>query len=265
MESPEFILSMPSATLRKPEQGVLYDMLVIGGGPAAMSAVIYAARKMLNLALLSRDFGGMMLETSEVENYLGFQSIDAKDLVARFEDHVRSFDIPILYGVGVREVRKQGDAFIAVTEKGESFSGRTVIVATGERHRRLLIPGGKELVGKGVSYCATCDAPLFKDKRVVIVGGGNSAFTTAIDLIRVNAEITMVNFAEGWQADETMQQNVKKYGRIRFFDSHEMMRIVGANTVESVVVKDRKTGKESNISAEGVFVEIGLLPNSDVV
>ena len=265
MEFPGFILNLPQSEAHKPDQGVLYDLLIVGGGPAAMSAALYAARKMLNLALITIDFGGLIKETSEIENYLGFQSIHAGELAARFEEQVKNFASPLLVGVAVKEVRKQGGDFLVLTESGEQFSGKTVIFAAGERHRELLIPGGKEFAGKGVSYCATCDAPFFREKRVIIAGGGNSAFTTAFDLMRVNATITMINFAEGWNADEILQQRVKKYDRIQFIDHHEILRIEGANSVESVGIKNRSTGQETRMQVDGIFIEIGLVPNSGPV
>jgi len=265
MEFPGFILNLPQTEAHKPDQGILYDLLIVGGGPAAMSAVIYAARKMLNCALITIDFGGLIRETSEIENYLGFQSIDARDLVARFEEHVRSFRIPVLTGAAVKEIRKQNGDFLLLTESGQQFSGKTVIFAAGEGHRQLLIPGSKEFVGRGISYCTTCDAPFFREKKVIIAGGGNSAFTTAIDLMRVHAEITMINFAEDWQADGTLQQRVKKYDRIQFLDHHEILRIEGSKSVESVVIKNRSTGQEVSIQVDGIFIEIGLVPNSGPV
>jgi len=250
---------------KKPDHETVYDMLILGGGPAAMSAVVYAARKMLSLAVVTLDFGGLMRETTEIENYLGFQSINANDLVVKFEDHVKSFDIPVSLGVAVKEVRRQDRIFTVLMEDGTLFSGKTVVFCLGERHRPLSAPGEKELAGKGVSYCATCDAPLFKGKRVLIAGGGNSAFTTAFDLVRANAEIVLVNFVEGWQADETLQQRVRSYDKIQFLDFHEVAGIEGEGKVEEAVLRNRKTGEEKRMPFDGVFVEIGLLPNSDPV
>jgi alkyl hydroperoxide reductase subunit F len=266
LEFPGIILDISSISpLRKPDHNAIYDMLILGGGPAALSAAVYSARKMLNLALITLDFGGQIEETSEVENYLGFQSIKARDLVTRFEEHVKSFDIPVSIGVSIMEVKKKEDIFTVLMEDGTTFSGRTVIFATGERHRQLNVPGEKEMVGKGVTYCATCDAPLFKGKKVIVVGGGNSAFTTAIDLLKVDAEIILVNFASRWQADETLKQRVNQSNKVQFFDSHEILRIEGKEKVEAAVIRNRKNGEEKRVIADGIFLEIGLLPNSDPV
>lgn len=266
MEFPNIILDTSIiADLRKPDQKTLYDLLIVGGGPAAMSAGVYAARKMINLAILTIDFGGLMNETTEIENYLGFQNINAKDLVSRFEEHVKSFEIPVSYGIPVREVNKTDDIFNVFLQDDTNYSGRTIIYATGEHHRELSVPGGKEFMGKGISYCATCDAPLFKDKKVVIIGGGNSAFITALDLIRVNAEIILVNFQKGWQADEMLKQRVKKYEKVHFLDNHKLVKIDGEDKVETSIIKNKETGEENKINIDGVFVEIGLIPTSTPV
>jgi len=266
MEFPGIILDTSSISpLKKPDQGVLYDMLIVGGGAAAMSAAVYAARKMINFALITLDFGGLIKETSEIDNYLGFQNIQARDLIEKFEEHVKSFDIPINVGVPVTEVTKKDNIFTVLLEDRSTFSSHTIIFSTGEHHRPLNIPGEREFLGKGVAYCATCDAPLFKDKKVVVAGGGNSAFITALDLMRVKGEIFLVNFSKGWQADETIQQRVKKYEKVHFLDNHEILRIDGKDNVESVVVKNHTTGSEEGIQCDGVFIEVGLIPNSDPV
>lgn len=230
-----------------------------------MSAAVYAARKLLNIAIITVDFGGQVKETSEIENYLGFQNINANDLVSRFDEHVKSFHLPISIGISVKEVSRKDTVFTVLMEDGTRFSGKTVIYATGERHRRLTVPGEDKFIGKGVTYCSICDAPLYKDKKVMIVGGGNSAFTTALDLSRGNSEIILVNFVHGWQADPILQQRVKSYEKMQFLDFHEVIRIEGEKNVEAAVLRNRQTAEEKRIPVDGIFVEIGLLPNSDPV
>jgi len=266
MEFPGFILDTSAfSDLPKPDESTKYDMLIIGGGAAAMSAAIYAARKMLSLALISIDFGGLMNEASEIENYLGFQSIQARDLASRFEEHVKGFNVPVSLGVAVEVVQRDNDFFTVRLEDGRTYSGRTLVFATGERHRELTVPGAREFIGKGVSYCATCDAPFFKDKKVMVVGGGNSAFSTILDLIRVNAEIVIVNFSKGWQADTILLQRAKQYSHITFFDYHELIRINGEETVESATIRNRESQEEETVDIDGIFIEIGLMPNSGPV
>jgi alkyl hydroperoxide reductase subunit F len=264
MDFPAF--SLDSSLLeeaKEPEPEVTYDLLILGGGPAAMSAAVYAARKMMTLAIITKDFGGQVRETSEVENWLGFQSINAKDLVDMFQEHVKGFDIPVSIGPATVEVKRDVDFFKVRTDDGRIYSGRTLILATGERHRPLNVPGEKELVGRGVAYCATCDAPFFKGKKVLVVGGGNSAFTTAMDLLKVGAEVTLVNFVKGWQADETLKQRVRQTDKVSLLDYHQVVRIEGRDRVTAVVVRNREDEEEEKLDASGVFVEIGLLPNNE--
>ena len=266
MDFPTF--SLDTSLLEKamePEPEVIYDLFILGGGPAAMSAAVYAARKMINLAIITKDFGGQVRETSEIENWLGFQSINAKDLADSFEEHVRGFDIPVSVGTSVTEVKREVDVFRVLTDDNKMYSSRTLIIATGKRHRPLNVPGENELRGRGVAYCATCDAPFFKGKKVIVAGGGNSAFTTAVDLSKVGADVTLVNFIKGWQADESLQERMKQTGKVSLLDYHQVVRIEGRDGVTGVIVKNRENEAEKKLDASGVFVEIGLLPNNESV
>jgi len=266
MDFPGFSLDMGSLKqARRPDPAVLYDLLILGGGPAAMTAAIYAARKMLKVAVITRVFGGQLLETSDVENWIGYQQINAKDLTSKFEEHVKSFDLPVAMGEAVARVEKEDEAFKVTTEQGKIYKAWTVLLATGKHHRSLGVPGEKELLGRGVAYCATCDAPFYKKKRVVIAGGGNSAFTTAFDLMKVEAAITMISFSKGWQADAELRKRIESYEKARLLDNHEIVRIEGKAKVEAVRAKDRKTGAEQTIACDGIFVEIGLISNTAMV
>lgn len=247
----------------RPDPKTRYDLLILGGGPAAMSAAIYAARKMLKVAMIAKDYGGQVAWTSEIENYLGFMTITGQELVDRFVEQVKEFKVPVAKGEKVAKIEK---GFRVHTESGAAFAGSTVLLATGKRDRPLNVPGEKELVGHGVAYCSTCDAPFYKGQKVAVAGGGNSAFTAALDLLKVDAQVTLVNFVEGWQADPVMIESAKKYGdRVEYLDEHEVVRIEGSGKVSAVVVKDRKSGEEKKLDVSGIFVEIGLLPNSEPV
>ena len=263
MEFPGLVLDTSAFTQSPPpDRSATYDMLILGGGPAAMSAAVYAARKMLKIAIITLNFGGQLKETSFVENYLGFQNIHANDLVSRFDDHVKSFSLPVGIGAAIKEVRKEDALFSVLMEDGARFSGKTIIFATGETHRRLKISGEEEFMGRGVSYCATCDAPLYREKKVLVVGGGNSAFTTALDLSRGNAEIVLVNIVQGWHADAFLREKIEGYEKAELLDLYELVSIEGKEHVESVVLKDHRTGEERTVPVDGIFIEIGLLPNS---
>jgi len=266
MDLPSFTLDTTLLeTSQEPDPERIYDLLILGGGPAAMSATVYAARKMLSCALLSKDLGGQIRETSEVENWLGFQNINAKDLADSFAEHVKSFSVPVAIGTHITTVTKQDDDFRVSTDTGTHYVSRTLILATGKRHRSLNVPGEKELVGRGVAYCATCDAPFYRGKKVVVAGGGNSAFTTTMDLLKVEAEVTLVNFIRGWQADEVLQTRIKEGGKATLLDYHQVTKIEGTDRVTGVVVTNRENDQEERIEASGIFIEVGLLPNSDMV
>ncbi len=250
---------------KSPDPGALYDVLIVGGGPAAMTAAIYAARKMMQLAVLTDEFGGQMADTGEIENYIGFQMVSGRDLTDKFVEHMKSFDVPVLEGEKVVEVGKENGLFTALREGGDEFRSRTLVFATGKRYRKLGVPGEDALTGHGVSYCAICDAPFFRNKRVVIAGGGNSAFTAAADLLKLAAEVTVINISPGWRADPIMIEPVRGHESARLLDNHEIARIEGERKVEKVHLTDRASGEEKTIPADGVFVEIGGVANSDPV
>jgi alkyl hydroperoxide reductase subunit F len=266
MEFPEFTLDTSMLEeAAEPDPEFTYDLLILGGGPAAMSAAVYAARKMMKCAMITKDFGGQVKETSEVENWLGFQNINAKDLADSFEEHLKSFDIPVKLGTAITAVAKEKDTFLVTTDDAVTYHSHALLFSTGKRHRSLNVPGEKNLVGKGLAYCATCDAPFFRKKKVVVAGGGNSAFTTTLDLLKVEAQVTLVNAIKGWQADASLVERVKRAGTVTLLDNHEIVKIEGTDRVTGVVVKDRQSGTEEHLAADGLFVEIGLLPNSEAV
>ncbi len=248
-----------------PEEGGSYDLVIIGGGPAGMTGAVYAARKRINTLLVSVDLGGQMLWTSEVENYLGYYYVEAKELVRKFEEQVKQYPIDIGFGQEVTGLKPADGSFAIETRSGSHFQARTVIIATGKRSRTLNVPGEKELRGRGVTYCATCDAPLFAGKDVVVVGGGNSAFTAVADLLPIATKIAVVNLTDGWQADAVLRERAEGSSKFVSYLGHEVVRILGDDRVQGIVIKSRKTGEQTELAVEGVFVEIGLLPNSEFV
>lgn len=266
MDFPGFKLDLAGLRqFKAPDPGFTYDLIIIGGGPAAMSAAIYAARKLLKVAIITKDFGGQMLETGEIENWLGARRIGARDLVDSFQEHVSDFDLPVSLGAPVMSVRADGDGFAVDADDGKSFSGHSVIIATGKRHRPLGVPGEKEFAGKGVAYCATCDAPFYAGKKVVVAGGGNSAFTTALELLKAGAAVTMVNFTPGWQADGVLQKKAGEFKKLKMLDQHQVLELTGAERLEKVRLKKLTDGKTSAVAADGIFIEVGLIANSSAV
>ena len=238
----------------------IYDLIIIGGGPAGITAGIYAARKKLKTLLLTKDFLGQVGKTGQVDNYLGFPEISGMELMKKFEKHLKEFAIQIKKGDKVTKVEKSGQNFLVKTGKGNEFLGKTIIIATGADPRPLEIPGEKEFIGRGISYCSTCDAPFFKDKSTAVIGGGNSGFEAALDLTKYAGRIFIFERSDKIQADEILQEKVNKQGKIQIHLNKEMERIEGKGKVQSLIYKDLKTGKTFQVPIEGVFIQIGSVP-----
>lgn len=242
---------------------VPYDVIILGAGPAGLSAAIYTIRKLLKTLIISKDVGGQVAWTNDVENYLGFSQVNAAELVAKFENHVKRFGVEKVVGLDVSSVDLTGRLKKVVTSDGKVYLGKTLIIATGGRHRPLGIPGEKELLGKGLSYCSTCDAPLFGGADVAVVGGGNSALEATLDLIGVANKITLISLTP-FTGDPIYLSKVQQSDKVETFVEHQPMRILGTNEVEGIEFKSLKTGETKVVKVEGVFVEIGILPNSSL-
>ena len=243
---------------------MMYDLMIVGGGPAGLAAGVYAARKQLNTLLLTVDIGGQINTTLGVENYLGYQFVEAPELISKFEAQVKQYPIDQKIGAKVTRLDTVADGFEATTEAGRTFQGRAVIFATGKRPRQLGVPGEKEYAGRGVSYCATCDGPLFADRRVVVVGGGNSALEAALDLAPVATHVHLVSLTP-LTGDEVLREKVRALSNLTLHIEATVTKITGEMMVQSVVVKDLASGRETELEAGGVFIEIGLDPNSEAV
>jgi alkyl hydroperoxide reductase subunit F len=257
-------------------EAILYDLIIIGGGPAGMTAAVYAARKRLAVLLIAKDLGGQALWTSEIENYMGYQYITGEELAAKFEDQVKQFPIALHLGDEVEQLGAEGQLrpaadgggpsarqFSVTTGGGKRFRGRTVIIASGKRPRSLNVPGEEGLIGRGVSYCATCDAPLFAGRDMAVLGGGNSAFTAVADLIPIAGQIYVVNYAYDWQADPVLLDRAERSGKVIPFLGYQVAEILGQDQVEGIVIRPRGDGEAEELAVQGVFVEIGLAPNSE--
>jgi alkyl hydroperoxide reductase subunit F len=242
----------------------IYDVIIIGGGPAGLSAAVYAARKVLKTLVVTKDIGGQVAWTYDVENYLGFSQIETADLIAKFEEHVQKYGVEKVVGVEVKAVELTGKVKKVVVDDGNTYLAKTIILATGKRPRPLNVPGEKELLGMGVTYCSTCDAPLFADLDVAVAGGGNSALGAVIDLTKVARKVYMVSLTP-LTGDEILQDKVTSSPKVEIFTEHEILRIVGESTVEGIEIKSLKTGEVKTIDVKGIIVEIGLLPNSELV
>lgn len=242
----------------------LYDVIIIGGGPAGLSAAIYAARKVLKTILISKNIGGQVADTYEIENFLGFSEIETADLIAKFDEHVDRYGIEKLVGTDVNSIELAGKIKKVTDGNGKTYFSKTVIIATGKRPRPLNVSGEKELIGRGVAYCSTCDAPLFAGADVAVIGGGNSALEAAIDLDKVANKVYMVSLTP-LTGDQIVQDKVRNSSKVTIYTEYDTNRIIGTSAVEGLEIKSLATGEVSVLDVEGVFIEIGLLPNSDLV
>ena len=242
----------------------LYDITIIGAGPAGLSAAIYAARKKLKIAILADQAGGQALLTNIIENYAGIKSISGADLISSMRSKVEDYGVEIMEGVRIREIiRRKNDFEIKSAEN--SYKTKTILIATGETPRRLNVPGEKELEGKGISFCSICDAPLFADKDVAVVGGGNAGFDAALDLTKYANKIYVLEFSDKLLGDELTQEKLRRSEKVTFILNAATKEIKGKDKVEELIYEDRKTGKIYNLKVGGVFEAIGSIPGTDFV
>ncbi len=242
----------------------LYDVMIIGLGPAGMTAAIYASRKGLQTLVLSKDVGGQLNITAELENYPGYSYIEAQDLIDRFEEHVDRFDITRVIGETVTNIEIDDKIKAVRTEAGNRYRGRTLIVASGKFPRPLDIPGEDRLMGKGVAYCATCDAPFYKDKVVAVVGAGNSALEAAGELDRMARKVHLIVRGE-FTADDILIDRVHRMKNVEILQGFVPVEILGEGAVTGVRICSKADGTMRTLEIDGVFVEVGLLPNTAFV
>lgn len=241
------------------------DLLILGAGPAGLTASIYAARKMLDFLVLTKDIGGQAMWSVKVENYLGYTPISGLELVQKFEEHVKEFGIEVVYNPARKVVPdKEKRTFKVIAEDGQEFEAKAVIVATGKSPRYLNVPGEKEHIGRGVAFCATCDAPLFSGQVVAVVGGGNAALDAAMQLTDIAQHVYVVSI-EDWTGDPITVKKLEGKSNLTALKYHETLEVIGDGFVKGLRVRDRKTGEEKILDVTGVFVEIGSVPNSYVV
>jgi len=244
----------------------MYELIIIGGGPAGVSAGIYAGRKKIKTLLIAKEFGGQSKVSDKIENWIGVKSISGYDLAKSLEDHLRSQSgIEIVEGSSVSKVSPSGSGFLIETESGEKFETRTVLVASGSSQKKLNVPGEEKFMGRGVAYCSTCDAPLFKDKSVAVVGSGNAACEAVLDLASYASRIYMLVRSGAAKCDAVTLEEIKKSPKIEIIFNAETLEILGDEFVSGLKYKDKLSAEEKEIKVEGVFVEIGWAPNSEIV
>jgi alkyl hydroperoxide reductase subunit F len=241
----------------------MYELIIIGGGPAGMTAAVYAARKRIDALLLSKDIGGQVITTVGVENYMGYQYIEGFELMQKFEEQVKQFPLDQKIGQGVVELSLGDAGFDVRIDNGESYQAKAVIVATGKRPRPLNVAGEEQLKGKGVTYCAICDGPLFAGQKVAIIGGGNSALEAADDMVKIAEHVYLLSLTP-FTGDQILIDKVKEAPNLTVLLEHEVVAIEGESRVEAMAIRDLKSGDKKRLEVGGVFIEIGLIPNSEL-
>ncbi|WP_070120879.1 alkyl hydroperoxide reductase subunit F [Bacillus marinisedimentorum] len=239
-----------------------YDVLVVGGGPAGSSAAIYAARKGIRTGIVAERFGGQVLDTLSIENFISVKHTEGPKLVASLEEHVKDYGIDVMNLQRAKRLEKK-DLFELELENGAVLKSKSVIISTGARWRTLGIPGEAELKNKGVAYCPHCDGPLFEGKDVAVIGGGNSGIEAAIDLAGIVKHVTVLEFMPELKADDVLQKRLHSLPNVTVVTNAQTKEITGTGNVNGITYIDRETGEEKHIELQGVFVQIGLVPNTD--
>jgi NADH-dependent peroxiredoxin subunit F len=270
----EFLAKVDTGAVAKEAEKISarepFDVLVVGGGPAGASAAIYAARKGIRTGIVADRFGGQVNDTLAIENFISVKETEGPKLVAALEEHVKTYDVdimPLQRAVGLSEPQKDNKhaGLIEVKlESGATLRSKSVILATGARWKNLNVPGEVEYKNKGVAYCPHCDGPLFKGKHVAVVGGGNSGVEAAIDLAGVVGHVTLLQFDTELKADAVLQRKLRSLQNVTILTSAQTTEITGDGTrVNGLTYLDRVSGESKHVALEGVFIQIGLVPNSD--
>ncbi|WP_028401998.1 alkyl hydroperoxide reductase subunit F [Ectobacillus panaciterrae] len=239
-----------------------YDVLVVGGGPAGASAAIYAARKGIRTGIVADRFGGQVMDTIGIENFISVKHTEGPKLVASLEEHVKDYDIDVMNLQRAKRLEKK-DLIEVELENGAVLKSKSVIVATGARWRNVGVPGEAEFKNKGVAYCPHCDGPLFEGKDVAVIGGGNSGIEAAIDLAGIVKHVTVLEFLPELKADAVLQERLYSLPNVTVLKNVQTKEITGTDKVEGISYIDRETGEVHHVELQGVFVQIGLVPNTD--
>jgi NADH-dependent peroxiredoxin subunit F len=239
-----------------------FDVLIVGGGPAGAAAAVYAARKGIRTGIASERFGGQVLDTLGIENFISVKETEGPKFALALEEHVRHYDVDIMNLQRAKALRARPLVEVEL-ESGATLKAKTVILTTGARWRNINVPGEQELKNKGVAYCPHCDGPLYKGKRVAVIGGGNSGVEAAIDLAGIVKHVTLVEFDTKLRADEVLQRKLRSLSNVDVVVNAQTTAITGTDKVNGLTYKDRASGEEQRVELEGVFVQIGLVPNTE--
>lgn len=239
---------------------MIYDLIIIGAGPAGITAAVYAARKKMSFIVITGYIGGQAAWSGDIENYTGYQFITGPDLVRKFEEHMRKFNITVKENELATDIDKKDDIIKVKTTKGE-YEAKALIIASGKVSRELGIPGEKEFKNRGLTYCATCDGPLFAGKDVAVIGGGNSALDAVLQLMKIAKSVYLINITSQLGGDAVMKEKVEASDKVKILNDTKVTAVTGEKMAGGIKIE--KNGREEFLAVEGIFVEIGLLPNSN--
>lgn len=245
-----------------------YDLIIIGGGPAGSAASIYAARKRLKTLFITSEWGGQSVVSEQIYNWVGSPSISGNDLALNFKKHVLANvgdSLEVKEGERVSEILKKEEGFLVKTESNQEFLAKTILVASGSGRRKLNAKNADRLEHKGLTYCASCDGPLYADMDVAVIGGGNAAFETAAQLLAYCKSVTLINHSDTFRADEITVNKVLKNPKIKAIRNAEILEITGDKFVDGLIYKDKTDGNNKELKVSGIFVEIGQIPNTAFV
>jgi len=242
----------------------IWDLIVIGAGPAAFSSALYAVRKGLDVLILAKDMGGQILETDVIENYPGISSIVGSELAQNYWQQVQDYDVKLKLGEEVTDLEKLADKeFEVMTSSGKEIKSRAIIIATGAHSRKLGVMGENRFKSNGVHYCAICDGYMYAGKNVAVIGGGNSGLEAALDLAKIDCQVSLIEFEKQLNGDKVLQKKVAENDSIQVYTGTAIQRIIGEDKVEEIEIQDRETEEYQKLKVEGVFIEIGYEPNSE--
>lgn len=240
-----------------------YDVLIVGGGPASGSAAVYTARKGLRTGIVADRIGGQVNDTATIENFVTVKETDGPKFASALEDHIKQYDIDVMTGIRANEIEKTDSGIVISLENGAKLTSKTVIISTGARWRKLEVPGEEALINKGVAFCPHCDGPLFENKNVAVVGGGNSGVEAAIDLAGIVEHVTLLERNASLKADNVLQERLNSLPNVTVIKNAQTTEVLGENAVTGIKYQDKSLGEEHTLELEGIFVQIGLLPNTE--
>ncbi len=244
----------------------MFELAIIGGGPAGTAAGVYASRKKLNTVFITKEWGGQSVVSAEIQNWIGTPAISGAKLAKDFENHLNTYageTLTIKSNVLTTAVNKTDDYFTISLDSGETIEAKTVLIASGSKRRQLPALNAAKFEHKGLTYCASCDGPIFTGQSVAVVGGGNAAFETAAQLLAYAKDVTLVQRSDTYRADPVTIEKVLSHPNMKGLLNTEILEVVGDNFVSGLKIKNSISGEETILSATGVFIEIGMIPNTD--